>query len=442
METFEDTMAQVSFAQTNPLFDASLNRNDLYSSQPEDKRPARSSRPGCLYFIVFYLILHTVLIAGLIYKEFKSFLSDPQKSNHMDGHLGNNFQTLLQNNSQETKNLRSRLWALQSQVDDLCGADGQIHRLTSDMKLLNTSTQKLDGKLTSISLKAGPPGPVGAQGSPGPRGAKGDTGDAGRSGIPGAPGPKGGKGDRGNDGQRGPPGNQGPSAKGEKGDPGLQGPRGAKGDTGDAGRSGIPGAPGPKGGKGDRGNDGQRGPPGNQGPSAKGEKGDPGLQGPRGAKGDTGDAGRSGIPGAPGPKGGKGDRGNDGQRGPPGPIGSRGLKGAVGPPGPPGPKGEQWVSPNVRLVPAGSRGRVEVKYNSEWGTVCDDGFDTVDGKVICRMLGFQHATETFTATSGTGKIWLDDLACVGTEGDIFDCPHSGIGVNNCGHSEDAGVSCA
>lgn len=43
---------------------------------------------------------------------------------------------------------------------------------------------------------------------------------------------------------------------------------------------------------------------------------------------------------------------------------------------------------------------MEVKYNGAWGTVCDDSFDTVDGKVICKMLGFQTAISTFTASPG------------------------------------------
>ncbi len=42
---------------------------------------------------------------------------------------------------------------------------------------------------------------------------------------------------------------------------------------------------------------------------------------------------------------------------------------------------------------------------------------------------------------GTGSIVLDDLACTGTETSLFDCPHSGIGTHNCGHSEDVGVTC-
>ena len=43
---------------------------------------------------------------------------------------------------------------------------------------------------------------------------------------------------------------------------------------------------------------------------------------------------------------------------------------------------------------------------------------------------------------GTGDILLDDLGCTGSETRLVDCPHRGIGVDNCGHHEDAGVVCA
>lgn len=42
---------------------------------------------------------------------------------------------------------------------------------------------------------------------------------------------------------------------------------------------------------------------------------------------------------------------------------------------------------------------------------------------------------------GTGKTWLDDLACTGRENRLADCPNPGWGVENCGHGEDVGIEC-
>ena len=36
---------------------------------------------------------------------------------------------------------------------------------------------------------------------------------------------------------------------------------------------------------------------------------------------------------------------------------------------------------------------------------------------------------------------MDDVKCIGLEYRLFDCPNRGIEVDNCGHSQDAGVVC-
>ena len=35
-----------------------------------------------------------------------------------------------------------------------------------------------------------------------------------------------------------------------------------------------------------------------------------------------------------------------------------------------------------------SEGRVEIMYNDEWGTICDDGIRQTDIDVLCQMMGY------------------------------------------------------
>lgn len=85
---------------------------------------------------------------------------------------------------------------------------------------------------------------------------------------------------------------------------------------------------------------------------------------------------------------------------------------------------------------------MEIFHKGVWGTICDDGWTTREAAVVCRMLGFNRAVSAFTATAGTGQIWLDDLNCKGTEITITDCSKRDWGSHNCHHGEDAGVECS
>ncbi|XP_054059897.1 lysyl oxidase homolog 3 isoform X4 [Rissa tridactyla] len=116
-------------------------------------------------------------------------------------------------------------------------------------------------------------------------------------------------------------------------------------------------------------------------------------------------------------------------------------------PTPPGPT--HSPGPQLKFRLAGyprkhNEGRVEVFYNDEWGTICDDDFTLANAHVLCRHLGFVAATgwaHSAKYGKGVGRIWLDNVNCAGGEKSIGDCKHRGWGNSDCSHEEDAGVIC-
>ena len=88
---------------------------------------------------------------------------------------------------------------------------------------------------------------------------------------------------------------------------------------------------------------------------------------------------------------------------------------------------------------------MEVYYDGEWGTVCDDGWDTADATVVCRQLGFYSSVRAYGSAhygQGTGPILLNRLSCFGNESSLFKCGLLNLGTKICTHSDDAGVQCA
>ena len=95
-----------------------------------------------------------------------------------------------------------------------------------------------------------------------------------------------------------------------------------------------------------------------------------------------------------------------------------------------------------------NEGFIEIKgSNGIWGGICDDQWDKPDADVVCRMLGWYFGAEIVYRQStpfghgGHGSFVFDDLACVGNETSVFDCPARPEGEENCGTGEWAGVKC-
>ncbi|XP_060585690.1 deleted in malignant brain tumors 1 protein-like, partial [Ruditapes philippinarum] len=90
-----------------------------------------------------------------------------------------------------------------------------------------------------------------------------------------------------------------------------------------------------------------------------------------------------------------------------------------------------------------TEGRVDLKVNETWGTICDTGFDSADARVICRMFGLQYKSffpkASHYSKKGSGPIYISNMKCNGTESHINECSYEIS--NQCTHYDDVAVEC-
>ena len=115
---------------------------------------------------------------------------------------------------------------------------------------------------------------------------------------------------------------------------------------------------------------------------------------------------------------------------------------------------------DARLVNGATpnEGRLEMYYDGQWGTFCDDYWTDDDADVACRQLGYEQGSvpnggrflqSHFGAADEGVPIWLDNLVCNGDEAGLMDCARApqpegtDLGQHNCSlrHLEDVGVRC-
>lgn len=89
-------------------------------------------------------------------------------------------------------------------------------------------------------------------------------------------------------------------------------------------------------------------------------------------------------------------------------------------------------------------GEVRVSQYGIRGTVCQDGWDDNDAKVICHQNGYLNGQTfgTLKLLSQIDPIWLSNVECLGDEASIYDCSFSMNLTTQCSSNvQPAGVIC-
>ncbi|XP_045568206.1 deleted in malignant brain tumors 1 protein [Salmo salar] len=103
-------------------------------------------------------------------------------------------------------------------------------------------------------------------------------------------------------------------------------------------------------------------------------------------------------------------------------------------------------SESVRLVDGAGlcSGRVEVKSNQSWASVCEADFDRQDAEVVCGELGCgaPAALQGGLYGEGEGQTWDKEFQCKGKESLLLDCDTSDRENNTCLPGNAVGLTCS
>ncbi|KAM7370317.1 hypothetical protein PAMP_009877 [Pampus punctatissimus] len=108
--------------------------------------------------------------------------------------------------------------------------------------------------------------------------------------------------------------------------------------------------------------------------------------------------------------------------------------------------GASRCADSVRLVNGSSlcSGRLEVKSEQSWSSVCEADFDQQDAEVVCRELGCGAPTVLQGALYGEveAPMWTKEFQCGGHESTLLDCGRSDSTRSTCSPGKAVGLTCS